>query len=188
MPNGTRVKQYKPSGPIKVVRGADSSSNSIVWKASETSTMVNTLAFFKRGSFSSIVVMVYTGLRIALFIVWLRSIHILIFPLGFSFTSMFDNQSVGCATSLIVPLSQRLDNFIELGHWNATSGSMDRCNTRVHFYTQRVSEGLPTPWFEDIRVALKDVLFSDWSQYEMRGWVLYDIISHMNLGAKIFKN
>ena len=87
------------------------------------------------------------------------------FPLGFSFTSMFDNQSVGCVTGLIVPLSQGLDNsfvnFIEVGHWNAKSGSMDRCNTRVHFYMQRVSEGLPTPWFEDIRVALKDALFSD---------------------------
>ena len=110
MPNGIRVKQYRPSGPIKVVRSADSSSNSIVWKASKTSTMVNTLAFFKRGSFSSIVGMVYTGLRIALFIVWLGSIHILMFPLGFSFTSMFDNQSVGCVTGLIVPLSQSLDN------------------------------------------------------------------------------
>ena len=61
MPNGIRVKQYRPSGPIKVVRSADSLSNSIVWKASETSTMVNTLAFFKRGSFSSIVGM---GLRV----------------------------------------------------------------------------------------------------------------------------
>lgn len=58
MPNGTRVKQYNPSGPIKVVRGADSSSNSIVWKASETSTMVNTLVFFERESFSSIAGMV----------------------------------------------------------------------------------------------------------------------------------
>ena len=110
--------------------------------------------------------MVYTGLHITLFIVWLGSIHILMFPLGFYFNSMFDNQSVGCVTGLIVPLSQSLDNsllnnFIELGHWNATSGSMDRCNTRVHFYVQRASEGLPTPWFEDIRVVLKDVLFSD---------------------------
>ena len=110
MPNGIRVKQYRPSGPTKVVRSEDSSSNSIVWKAFETSTMVNTLAFFKRGSFSSIVGMVYTGLRIALFIVWLGSIHILMFPLGFSFTSMFDNQSVCCVTGLIVPLSQSLDN------------------------------------------------------------------------------
>ena len=127
MPNGICVKQYRPSGPIKVVRSADSSSNSIVWRASETSTMVNTLAFFNRGTFSSIVGMVYTGLRIALFIVWLGSIHIL----------------------------------IELGHWNATSGSMDWCNSRIHFYVQRVSKGLPIPWFEDIHVVLKDVLFSD---------------------------
>ena len=43
MPNGIRVKQYRPSGPIKVVRSADSSSNSIVWKASKTSTMVSIL-------------------------------------------------------------------------------------------------------------------------------------------------
>ena len=41
MPNGISVKQYRPSGPIKVVRSADSSSNSNAWKASETSTMVN---------------------------------------------------------------------------------------------------------------------------------------------------
>ena len=103
MPNGIRVKQYRPSGPIKVVRSVDSSSNSIVWKASKTSTMVNTLAFFK-GNFSLIVGMVYTGLRIALFIVWLASIHILIFPLGFSFTSMFDNQSVGLRDWLDCPV------------------------------------------------------------------------------------
>ena len=89
IPNGIRVKQCRPSGPIKVVRSADLSSNSIVWKASETSTMVNSLAFFKRGSFSSIVGMVYTGLRIDLFI------HILMNPLGLSFTSMFvTNQRV----------------------------------------------------------------------------------------------
>ena len=110
MPNGISVKQYWLSGLIKVARSADSSSNSIAWKASETSTMVNTLAFFKRGSFSSIVLMVYKGLRIALFFVWLGSINILMFPLGFSFTSMFDNRSVVCVTGLIVPLSQSLDN------------------------------------------------------------------------------
>ena len=77
-------------------------------------------------------------------------IHILMFPLGFSFTRMFDNQSVGCATGLIVSLSQSVEsevlvNFIELGHWNATSRSMDRCNARIYFYVQRVFEGLSTP-------------------------------------------
>ena len=64
----------------------------------------------ERESFSAIVGMMYTGLWIALFIVWLGSIHILMFPLGLSFTSMFDNQSVGCVTGLVVPLSQSLDN------------------------------------------------------------------------------
>ena len=133
MPNSIRVKQYRPSGPIKVVRNADSSSNSIVWKASKTSTMVNTLAFFKRGSFSSIVGMVYTGLRIALFIVWLGSIHILMFPLGFFFTSLFDSQSVGCVTGLIVPLSQSLLSSLDtgmrrLGAWTGvTLGSISIC-------------------------------------------------------------
>ena len=61
---------------------------------------------FKRGSFSWIIGMVYTGLQIALFIIWLGSIHILMFPLGFSFTSIFNNQSVGCVNGLIVSLSQ----------------------------------------------------------------------------------
>ena len=143
---------------MKVIRSADLLSNSILWKASEKSAMVNTLAFFKIGSFFSIVRMVYTGLRIALFITWLGPIHIVMFPLGFSFTSIFDNQSVGdwLRDWLDCPV-----NFIELRQWNATSGSMDRCNTGVHFYVQRVSKGLPTPWFEDIREVLKDVLFSD---------------------------
>ena len=60
------------------------------------------------------------------------------FPLGFSFTSMFDNQSVGWVTGFIVPLPQSLDNssftlssldtgMRRLGAWTGvTLGSMCR--------------------------------------------------------------
>lgn len=41
------------------------------------------------GSFSSIVGMEYIGLLIGLLIVWLGSMHILSFPLGFSLTSTY---------------------------------------------------------------------------------------------------
>ena len=44
---------------------------------------------------------------------------------------------------------------------------MDWCNTRVYFYVQRVSEGLPTPGFKDICLVLKDVLY-DYQPYEPR--------------------
>ena len=64
----------------------DSSSNSMVWKASETSTMVKTFALVRSGSFSSIVGILYLGLRMALFMVWLGSMHIRSFPFGFSLT------------------------------------------------------------------------------------------------------
>ena len=61
------------------------------------------------------------------------------FPLGFSFTSMFDNRSAGCVTGLIVPLLQSLDNssltlssldtgMRRLGAWTGvTLGSISMC-------------------------------------------------------------
>ena len=81
----------------------------------------------------------------------------LMFPLGFSFTSMFDNQSVGCVTSLIVPLSQSLDNSSLtlssldtgmrcLGAWTGvTLGSISICRgfpRASHALVQRYSSSV----------------------------------------------
>ena len=46
--------------------------------------------------FSSIVGIVYLGLLVALFMIWLGSMHIRSFRFGFSLTRMFKSQSVGC--------------------------------------------------------------------------------------------
>ena len=54
-------------------------------------TMVKTFALVRSG-------IVYLGLRMALFMVWLGSMHIPIFPCGFSLTRMFESQSVVCVT------------------------------------------------------------------------------------------
>ena len=65
---GARI-QLRPFGPWNVVSREDSSSITMVWKASDTSTMVNTLALVSRGSVSSIVGIVYLGLLMALLMV-----------------------------------------------------------------------------------------------------------------------
>ena len=80
----------------------------MVWNASDTSTMVKTLAFVSRGSFSSMVGIVYLGLLIVLFIVWLGSIQMRSLPFGFFLTIVLDSQSVGWVTGLIIPFSQSL--------------------------------------------------------------------------------
>ena len=54
--------------------------------------------------------MVYLGLLIALFMVWLGSMKMLSLPLGFSLISILDSQSVGWVTGLIIPSSQSLFN------------------------------------------------------------------------------
>ena len=51
---------------------------------------------------------VYLGLLIALFMVWLGSIQMPSLPFGFSLTSMLDSQSVGWVTGLIIPSSESL--------------------------------------------------------------------------------
>ena len=81
----------------------DSLSNSMVWNGSATSTMMKTFALVRSGSFSSVVGIVSLGLRMALFMVWLGSMHIWSFPFGFSLTRMFESQSVGCVTGFMMP-------------------------------------------------------------------------------------
>ena len=44
----------------------------------------------------------YLGLWMALLMVWLGSMHIRSFPFGFSFSKMFESQSVGCVTGLMM--------------------------------------------------------------------------------------
>ena len=78
----------------------------MLWNASDTST--KTLAFVSRGSFSSMVGIVYLGLLIVLFIVWLGSIQMRSLPFGFSLTNMLDSQTVGWVTGLIIPFSKSL--------------------------------------------------------------------------------
>ena len=80
----------------------------MVWNASDTSTMVKILAVVSRGSFSSMVGIVYLSLLIAFFIVWLGVIQMRSLPFGFSLTSMLDSQSVGWVTGLIILSSQSL--------------------------------------------------------------------------------
>ena len=53
---------------------------------------------------------VYLGLLIVLFIVWLGLIQMRTLPFGFSLTNMLDSQSVGWVTGLIIPFSQSLFN------------------------------------------------------------------------------
>ena len=60
--------------------------------------------------FSSIVGIVYLGLRMALLMVWLGSMHIRSFLFGFSFTRMFESQSVGCVTGFMMPSLVSLSN------------------------------------------------------------------------------
>ena len=86
----------------------------MVWNASDTSTVVKTLAFIGKGSFSSMVGIVYLGLLIALFMVWLGSIQIRSLPFGFSLTSILDSQSVGWVTGLIIPLLQKAFSALHL--------------------------------------------------------------------------
>lgn len=93
-----------------VVSKDDSSSNSMVRNVSATSTIVKTFALVRSGSFSSIVNIVYLGLRMALFLVWPWSMHIRSFPFGFSLTRMFETQFVGCVTGFIMPSLQSLSN------------------------------------------------------------------------------
>ena len=81
----------------------DSLSNSMVWNGSATSTMMKTFALVRSGSFSSVVGIVSLGLRMALFMVWLGSMHIRSFPFGFSLTRVFESQSVGCVTGFMMP-------------------------------------------------------------------------------------
>ena len=66
--------------------------------------MLKTFALVRSGTFSSIVGIVYLGLRMALFVVWLGSMHIPSFPFGFSLTRLFESQSVGCVTGFMIPL------------------------------------------------------------------------------------
>ena len=80
----------------------------MVWNASDTSPKAKTLAFVSRGSFSLMAGIVYLGLLIVLFIVWLGSIQMRSLPFGFSLTNMLDSQSVGWVTGLIIPFSQSL--------------------------------------------------------------------------------
>ena len=72
--------------------------------------MVKTFALVRSGSFSSIVGIVYLGLRMALFMVWLESMDIQSFPFGFSLTRMFESQSVGCVTGFMMPSLESLSN------------------------------------------------------------------------------
>ena len=97
----------------------DSSSKTMVWKASDTSTIVNTLALVSSGSFSSIVGIVYFGLLIALLMVWLGSMHIRSLPFGFSFTRMLESQSVGCVTGLM--MHTHTDRLLDQSSYNPTS-------------------------------------------------------------------
>ena len=60
--------------------------------------------------FSSIVGIVYLGLLVALFMIWLGSMHIRSFRFGFSLTRMFESQSGGCATGFMMPSLQSLPN------------------------------------------------------------------------------
>ena len=48
------------------------------------------------------------GLWMALLMVWLGSMHIRSFPFGSSFSKMFESQSVGCVTGLMMPSLQSL--------------------------------------------------------------------------------
>ena len=86
----------------------DSLSKSMAWNGSATSTMVKIFALVRSGSFSSIVGIVYLGLRMALFMVWFGSMHILSLPFGSSLTRMFESQSVGCVTGFMMPSLQSL--------------------------------------------------------------------------------
>ena len=86
----------------------DSLSNSMLWNGSATSIMVKTFALVRSGSFSSIVGIVYSGLQMALFMVWPGSMHIWSFPFGFSLTRMFESHSVGCVTGFMTPSLQSL--------------------------------------------------------------------------------
>ena len=58
--------------------------------------MVKTFALVRSG-------IVYLGLRMALFMVWLGSMHIRIFPCGFSLTRRFESQSVVSVTVFMMP-------------------------------------------------------------------------------------
>ena len=79
------------------MRKEELSSITIVWKASDTSTIVYTLALVSNGRFSSIDgINGVFGRLIALLTVWLGSMHILSLPLGFSWSKMLESQSVGC--------------------------------------------------------------------------------------------
>lgn len=57
---------------------------------------------------------VYLGLLIALFMVWLGSIQIRSLPFGFCLTSILDSQSVGWVTGLIVSLLQKAFSALDL--------------------------------------------------------------------------
>ena len=46
----------------------------------------------------------------ALLMVWLGSMHIRSFPFGFSFSKMFESQSVGCVTGLMMSSLQSLSD------------------------------------------------------------------------------
>ena len=109
MPNGIRVKQYRPFGAIKVVRSADSSSNPIVWKASDSYNgehfsvlQERELLLDRRDDVHGFAdCFIYRLARIYT--------YILSFSLDFSFINIFDNHSVCHVTGLIVPFSQSLD-------------------------------------------------------------------------------
>ena len=82
----------------------------MVWNASATSKLVKTFALVRRGSFSSIVGIVYLGLRMALFMVWPGSMHIRSFQFGFSLSRLFESQAVSCVTGFMKPSLQSLSN------------------------------------------------------------------------------
>ena len=90
-----------------------------------TTTIVKTFPLVRSGSFSSNVIVGYLGLRMALLMVWLGSMHTQSFPFGFSFTRMFESQAVGCVTGFIMPSleSRSISSFtlpMQLRHGNST--------------------------------------------------------------------
>ena len=95
-------------GSLNVVSREDFSSSTMVWNTSDTSTVVKTLAFVSKGSFSSMVGIVYLGLLIALLWSGLGQYRCEVCLFGFSLTSILYSQSVGWVTGLIIPSSESL--------------------------------------------------------------------------------